>query len=562
MGKRILIVGGVTGGAGVAARCRRLDEDAEIVMFERGEHVSFSNCSLPYFLSRIVPESGRLLVVTPERFQKQYNIDARVCCEVTAIDRAAKVVTVQDLKTGAVTQEPYDVLVLSPGASPIRPRAIRGVMNENVFTVRNVADIVRLDSYLRGHAVRDVAVVGGGFIGCEVAENLVEGGYHVTLVEAQTQILAPFDFDMVQLLHKAALDHGLDLVLGDGVAAMTDAGLTLASARTVAAGAVVLAIGVAPETKLAKDAGLTIGKTGAIQVDANFCTSDPAIYAVGDAVEVTNRQTGKPMKLALAWPAQTQARVAADAIYGRKNRKLGFIGSSVVSLFDLYAASTGLNERTAAAEGLDYEAIWVAPMDKVAVLGGAAPIYLKLLYEKPTGKLLGAQCVSKYNADRRVDVIAALIGMGGTLEDLKDTELCYAPVVGTAKDAVHMAALVGLNLQDGLFKQIPFNRLRELVAAHARIVDVRSRIRGRTHCGRGEYPAQPAARAHGRNSQGPPGVPALPHQPAQLQRHHGLAAPRVDESVQHLRFVSADVRLRVHAGAPVWQAENTDGVQL
>jgi len=473
MGKRILIVGGVTGGATVAARCRRLDESAEIIMFERGEHVSFSNCSLPYFLSRTVAESGRLLVVTPERFKKQYNIDARVRCEVTAIDRAAKKIFVRDLANGSETSERYDTLVLSPGAAPLLPRSIAGIDAPQVFSVRNVADVVKLDAYLRTRGVKDVAIVGGGFIGCELAENLISGGYKVKLVEAQQQILTPFDFDMVQLLHKEMLDRSVELTLGESAAAITEGGLTLAGGRTIQAGAVVMAIGVAPETQLAKAAGLELGSTGAIRVNESFRTNDPDIYAVGDAVEVINRQTGKPMKLALAWPAQTEARIAADAIYGRNNRPLRFIGSSVVRVFDLYAASTGLNERSAKAAGINCESVFVAPMDKVAVLGGASPLFLKLIYERGSKKILGAQAIGKGNADRRIDVIAALIGMNATLYDLKDTELCYAPVVGTAKDAVHMAALVGLNLEEGLFKQISFTELRRLVEERACIIDVR-----------------------------------------------------------------------------------------
>ena len=262
MAKRILIVGGVTGGASAAARLRRLDESAEIIIFERGPHVSYSNCSLPYYLSRVVPDSGSLLMVTPERFKKQYNIEVRTENEVTSIDRAAKTIRVKRRSDGMEFEEHYDVLILSPGAEPIRPKNIEGVERESVFTVRSVADVEKLDNWLLSHDIKDVAVVGGGFIGCEVAENLRESGQNVTLIEAMPQIMTPFDFDMAQILHKEMLDHGITLVLKDGVKRISENEIELASGRIIAAGAIVLAIGVRPETELAKTAGLEIGRDG------------------------------------------------------------------------------------------------------------------------------------------------------------------------------------------------------------------------------------------------------------------------------------------------------------
>ena len=473
MGKRILIVGGVTGGASAAARLRRLDENAEIVIFERGPHVSYSNCSLPYFLSRAVADSGKLLMVTPERFRKQYNIEVRTQNEVVAIDRAAKTIRVRRGEDGTEYEERYDTLILAPGAEPLRPKSIEGVDRENVFTVRSVTDIERLDAYLAAHDIRDAAVVGGGFIGCEIAENLVEAGKNVTLIEAMRQIMTPFDFDMAQILHKEMMDHGVTLILKDGVKRIGAAEVELASGRVVKAGAVILAIGTRPETELAKACGLELGETGCIRVDHNYRTSDPSIYAVGDAVEVFHRLTRRPTRLALAWPAQMQARAAADHIMGIPHRAKGVIGSSVLRIFSLYAAATGLSERAAREAGLPCEAACVIPSDKVGIMPKSAPIHLKLVFETPTGRLLGAQAIGRDAADRRVDVIAALISMGGTLEDLKETELCYAPVVGTAKDAVHMAALVGLNLLDGRFRQVPVSAVRGLVESGAYIVDVR-----------------------------------------------------------------------------------------
>ena len=475
MGKRILIVGGVTGGASAAARLRRLDESAEIVIFERGPHVSYSNCSLPYFLSRVVPDSGSLLMVTPERFKKQYNIEVRTENEVTSIDRAAKTIRVRRRADGTEYEECYDILILSPGAEPIRPKSIEGVERENVFTVRSVADTEKLDAWLSAHDAKDVAVVGGGFIGCEVAENLRASGRNIALIEAMPQIMTPFDFDMAQILHKEMLDHDVTLVLKDGVKRIGEKEVELAGGRKIKADATVLAIGVRPETELAKDAGLEIGETGGIRVNHNYQTSDPAIYAVGDAIEVFHRLTQKWTRLALAGPAQMQGRAAADHIAGRSHRSKGVIGSSVLRVFDLYAACTGLTEHAAKEAGIPCASVYVIPADKVGIMPKSAPIHLKLVFETPTGRLLGAQAIGKDAADRRVDVVAALISMGGTLEDLKETELCYAPVIGTAKDAVHLAALVGLNILDGRFRQVPVSAVRGLVESGAYIVDVREK---------------------------------------------------------------------------------------
>lgn len=473
MAKKVVVVGGVAGGASVAARVRRLDESAQVVMFERGHNVSFSNCALPFYLSGVVAKSGSLVLMDPVKFQKQYNIDARVKSEVTAIDRAGKKVTIKNLETGETYEESYDELVLSPGANPILPGSIQGVHGENVFTVRNVEDIVALKSYIDAKAIQDVAVIGGGFIGVEVAENLQMAGKHVTLIEAADQIMAPFDHDMVQILHKEMKDKGVDLLLGDGLKEICPDHVVLASGKTAPAGAVVMAIGVVPETTLAKAAGLDIGETGGIKVDRDFRTNDPHIYAVGDAVEVYNRLSHKAARLPLAGPAQRQARGAADAMYGRSHRNLGVIGSSVVKIFDMKAACTGLNEKTAKAAGIPYDFVYIIPNDKVSLMPGNTPIHFKLLFEYPTGRILGAQAIGKGNVDKRVDVIAAMITMGADLEDLKELELCYAPLFGTAKDVVNFAALVGQNLLEGRFKQVPVSAVRKLVEEKAFIVDVR-----------------------------------------------------------------------------------------
>lgn len=474
MGKRILIVGGVAGGASAAARIRRLDADASITIFERGEHVSFSNCSLPYYLSRTVEDADYLLMMTPEGFRSSYDIEVRTNSEVLSIDREAAKIRVRDRIARKEYEESYDTLVLSPGASPIRPKSIEGVSLPHVFTVRNVNDIVNLDRYARQEGRENVAVIGGGFIGLEVAENLKEAGKHVTVVEAADQVMAPFDYDMSQILHKELLDNGVELFLGDGVKAIAEDHVTLVSGREIPADVVVLAIGVMPETALAKDAGLELGETGAIKVSADFCTSDPHIYAVGDAIEVYNSLTHRPAKLPLAGPALRQARTAADAIYGIGGTNKGVIGSCAVRVFGMNAAATGLNEKTAKANGIPCDSVYTMAMDKVGIMPGSAPVHFKLVYEVPTGRILGAQAIGTGNVDKRIDVIATMITMNGTLEDLKELELCYSPVFGTARDIVNLAALVALNVLHGVFKQVHVSDVRGLVESGACIIDVRT----------------------------------------------------------------------------------------
>lgn len=470
-----MIVGGVAGGASTAARARRLDEDAEIIVFEKGPHVSFSNCALPFYLSGVVKNSDRLVLMSPEKFKKQYNIQIRVNQEVLSIDRTEKKILIRDTLTGNQYEETYDKLVLSPGATPVLPKNIGGITGENVFTVRNVVDIEKLKNYIDEKQIEEVAVVGGGFIGIEVAENLCLSGKKVTLIEALDQVMAPFDSDMAQILHKEMTDKGINLILNDGVKEIGETSVELHSGRKISAKAIVMAIGVAPETKLAKEAGLEIGTTGGIKVDYNYLTNDRDIYAVGDAIEVFNRLTRKPARLALAGPAQKEARAAADHIYGETNPNTGVIGSSVVRVFDLNAACTGLNEKTAQKEGIPYNFAYILPADKVGLMPGSSPMYFKLIFECPTGRILGAQAIGKGNVDKRVDVIATMIAMGGTLENLKDLELCYAPLFGTAKDVVNYAALVGLNLLHGKFRQVPVTKVRDLVEQNACIIDVREK---------------------------------------------------------------------------------------
>ena len=476
MKKKILVVGGVAGGASAAARLRRLSEEDEIIMFEKGPHVSFSNCSLPYHLSGVIEEADRLVLMSPEKFMAQYKIEARVNHEVLSIDRKEKNVKVKNLQTGETYTENYDKLVLSPGAKPIVPK-IPGIEEVNVFTIRNVVDIDKLSKYVKANDIKDIAVIGGGYIGVEAAENLRDAGYNVALIEATDQILRPFDYDMVQIFHKEIYDRGINLIVRDKVENFEKDTVVLASGKKVTAKVVVMAIGVAPETSLAKEAGLDIGETGAIKVDSNYKTNDDNIYAVGDAIEVYNALTHSNVKLSLAGPAQKQARSVADHINGKKGINKGYIGSSAIKVFDYNGAATGLNEALINVLNMkiQYDVVRVILTDKVGIMPNSHPVHLKLLYEVPTGKILGAQAIGKGDVTKRIDVIATAIKFGASVEDLKDLELCYAPPFATAKDVVNYAGYVGANLLNGDFKQVNVDMVRGLVENNAYIIDVRER---------------------------------------------------------------------------------------
>lgn len=473
---KLVVVGGVAGGASAAARVRRLDAKANIVMFEKGEHVSFSNCCLPYHLSGTVADSESLVLMNPTKFQKQHDIDARVNSEVIAINREEKKVIVRNLVTDEEYEESYDKLVLAPGANPILPKSIAGIDRDNVYVIRNVTDIRKLKAAIDSDAVKHVAVVGGGFIGVETAENLQMAGKQVSLIEGTDQIMAPFDYDMVQILHKELDDHGIELYVSCSVTAVED-GFVKATKEDkeiqIPADVVVMAVGVAPEIKLAVDAGLEIGESRGIKVNHNYQTSDPNIYAVGDAVEIYNALTHCAGRLALAGPAQRQARAAADHMYGIPHNNTGYIGSSCIRVFEQNAASTGLNEKMAKKAGYCYDSVLLFPNDKVGLMPESHYMAFKLIFEVPTGKILGAQAIGKGAVDKRVDVIAAMITMHATLEDLKELELCYSPVFGTAKDIVNFAALVGLNILYGVYQQVHVDQVRNLVEKDAYIVDVR-----------------------------------------------------------------------------------------
>lgn len=471
MSRKVIVVGGVAGGASAAARIRRLDESAVINVYEQGEHVSYSNCGLPYLLSGVIPTADRLVMNTPEDFARRYNISMHTRHRVTEIDRTGKRVLVRDLTGGREFWDSYDTLVLSTGAAARFP--FGEADRERLFIVKDVEDIRRLNDYVRHRGVKEFVVAGGGFIGLEVAENLCSAGIRVTLVVSRDQVLPTLDLELAQILHKVLHDRGVEIILNDRLKGLTADGVLLASGRELTTPGAVVAAGVTPETSLAKQAGLELGETGGILVDEHYRSSDPDIFAVGDAIQVQSAVTGGPIRLTQAGPAQKEARIAANAICGLEDSAAPFTASTVLKLFDWTAASTGLNERAARAAGLDCGFSYVIPSDKVGLMPDAHPLFFKLVYERGTGRLLGAQAVGKSGADKRIDVVAALISMGGTLEELKRLDLCYAPSYGTAKDVVNIAALVALNLESGRFRQVPVTRVRELVEQNAYIVDVR-----------------------------------------------------------------------------------------
>ena len=450
--KRILIVGGVAGGASAAARARRLSEDAEIVLFERGEHVSFANCGMPYHIGGVIADRDDLLIQTPEGLRKRYRLDVRTRTEVLAIDRAARRVTVKDLATGVESAEPYDALVLSPGAEPVRP-PLPGVDLAGVFTLRSLGDMDRIKRQVDERQPARAVVIGGGYIGLEMTEALHRRGIAVTLVELAHQVFVAADPEMVAPVHQELKANGVDLRLGTSVASIAPGGaglqVRLSTGETVDGGLVILAIGVRPETKLAREAGLEIGKAGGILVDEHMRTSDPHIWAVGDAVEVRHFVSGLKAAIPLAGPANRQGRIAADDIFGRPSVYRDTQGTAICKVFDLAIGMTGLSEKALRQAGRPFEKIYVHPASHAGYYPGASSLSLKLLFDPKDGKILGAQAVGAEGVDKRIDVLAVAIRGGLTVDDLQDQELSYAPPFGSAKDPVNYAGFVASNARHG-----------------------------------------------------------------------------------------------------------------
>lgn len=450
---KTVIVGGVAGGASAAARLRRLDESAEIVMFERGEYISFANCGLPYYIGGEIVKKSALTLQTPQSFRSRFNVDVRVNSEVTAIDRAAKTVTVNSKERGEYT-ESYDKLILSPGAAPIVPN-MEGADLDRVFTLRNIPDTIKIKEYVEEEFPGSAVVVGGGYIGVEMAENLKKAGVEVTIVELADHVIAPLDYDMACDVHRHLRENGVTLILQNGVQSIAEEGsklkVTLSSGQ-VETDMVILAVGVRPDTALAKEAGLTLNPRGAIVVDEHMLTSDPDIYAVGDAVEITDFVTGQKGYIPLAGPANKQGRIAADNICGIPSVYKNTQGSSILKVFDMTVATTGVNERIAKAAGLNYDKVYTYSNSHASYYPGSTGMSIKTIYEKGTGRILGAQIVGFDGVDKRCDVLATAIRAGMTASDLCDLELCYAPPFGSAKDPVNFVGYVIENTLSGQVK--------------------------------------------------------------------------------------------------------------
>ena len=473
--KKIVIVGGVAGGASCAARCRRLDETAEILILDRGPYVSFANCGLPYYVGDVIKDESKLLLASAALFRDRFNIEVRTEHEVVAIDREAREVEVKERASGRTYRETYDVLVLSPGASAVRP-PLPGIELAGIFVVRTIPDSRQIRAWIDEKSAKSAVIVGGGFIGLEMAENLVHRGLSVTVVEMLDQVMPPLDPEMARPVQEHLEKHGVKVALGDGVAGFEPRDRKICvktkSGAEHAGDIVILAIGVRPETALAKAGGLELGARGGIRVNEQMRTDDPNIWAVGDAVEVRDVVTGEWTLIPLAGPANRQGRIAADVICGRDSKFRGVQGTAICGIFDLAVASTGASEKSLLRAGItDYEKVYLHPANHVGYYPGAKPINLKLLFRKSDGRILGAQAVGEAGVDRRIDVIAAAIQFGGTVFDLEESELCYAPQFGGAKDPVNYAGMIAANSLRG---DQPLADWKELLPGNTVLVDVRN----------------------------------------------------------------------------------------
>lgn len=476
--KKIIIVGGVAGGATVAARLRRLNENVNIILFEKGEYISFANCGLPYYIGDVIKDREELLLQAVEGMSKRFNLDIRNFSEVTSIDSDSLKITVKNLKTGEEYMETYDELILSPGARPIKPM-IKGIDSvKNIFTLRNVPDTDKIKTYIDKNEPKEAVVIGGGFIGIEMAENLSESGIKVHLVEMGKQVMSSLDFEMAQIIHKHLEDMGIDLILEDGVKAFKENGqiIELASGREIKSDLTILSIGVKPESDLAVSAGLEVGNRGHIRVNKNLETSKPHIYAIGDVIESEDLIFGELFSLALASPANRQARVLADRLSGLENEYKGFLGTSVAKVFDLTVSATGYNETRLKKLGKNnYETIHIHPLSNAGYYPESEILDLKLIFEVPSGKILGAQAVGAKGVEKRIDVISAAILGNLTVRDLQDLELSYAPPFSSAKDPVNMLGYVATNILDNIVKVAHIEKVDELIKNKELVVDVRTK---------------------------------------------------------------------------------------
>ncbi len=465
MSKKIIIVGGVAGGATAAARIRRLDEQAEIIVFERSGFVSYANCGLPYYIGGVIQDKEELTLQTPENFRERFRIDVRVRHEVTALHPDKKTVSVKNLKTGEEFEENYDKLLLSPGARPVQPN-LPGVGIDNLFTLRTVEDTLRIREFVLKEKPKSAVLAGGGYIGLEVAENLRELGMDVTIVQRPNQVLNPLDYEMATFVHAKMREKGIHLMLGHSVEGFEQKDgktmVILKDGEPLKTDMVILAIGVAPDTHLAKEAGLTLGIKNSIVVNERMETSVPDIYAVGDAVEVHHRITGQKALISLAGPANKQGRIAADNICGGNSSYKGSQGSSVIKIFDMTVATTGLNEQAAKQAGIDCDKVYLSPASHASYYPGGTMMTMKVLFEKETYRLLGAQIIGFDGVDKRIDVLATAMAAGMSALELQDLDLAYAPPYSSAKDPVNMAGFMIDNIETGTLKQFFWDEVGEL----------------------------------------------------------------------------------------------------
>ncbi len=479
MGIKLVIVGGVAGGATAAARARRVNEDAEIVVFERGEFISFANCGLPYYIGNVIKRRDHLLLATPEEFKQRYNIDVRIFSEVVGIDPKEKVVEIKHNITGEKYRENYDKLILSPGAEPIKP-PLEGIELENIFHLRNVPDSDRIKKIVDERNPQCAVVVGGGFIGLEMAENLTERGVKTTIVEMLDQVMPSLDYEMATLIHDHLGAKNVELELENGVKSFSKASdrilVSTQKGLELECDLVLLSVGIRPENSLAKQADLKIGPTGGIAVDDTMKTSDPNIYAVGDAVEVRDIVTGFPTLTALAGPANKQARIAADNALGRKSIFTGTLGTSVVKVFDMVLASTGANEKFLKKHDIPYLVSYTHSGSHAGYYPGATNTSVKILFSPGTGKVLGAQIVGKKGVDKRIDVLATAIRAKMTVYDLQELELAYAPPYSSAKDPINICGFVAANILKGDMDIAHWGELDLLQKKGAILIDLRTRF--------------------------------------------------------------------------------------
>lgn len=484
MTEKLVVIGGVAGGATAAARARRLNEHAEIIVLERGPYISFANCGLPYYIGKVIKKRDDLMVTDAESFSKRYNVDVRPNCEVIDIDRQNREVLVYSHQNGGQYKESYGRLILSPGAEPIRPPFAHGIDAQNVFTLRSIPDTDRIKAYVDENRPEKAVVVGGGFIGLEMVENLAFRGVNVTVIEKMNQVMPPLDYEMASLVHSHLSEKKVKCRFNDGVASLerSGGGITVKteSGDVIECDMVILSIGVRPETALAQKAGLELGASGGIAVDYTMRTSDPNVYAVGDAVEIWQRVTGAKILIPLAGPANKEGRIAADNAMGRRSVFRGSLGTCAVKIFEMTAAAAGLNEKSLKEQNIPYLAGYTHSGSHAGYYPGAETMALKLLFSPGTGKLLGAQAVGKIGVDKRIDVLATAIYGGMTVFDLEELDLCYAPPYGSAKDPVNMAGYVASNLIKGDLEKINWDQVEEIDHENEVLLDVRSRIEVKT----------------------------------------------------------------------------------